>query len=401
MDKNIILISIGDELLSGRTLNTNLYYLSNELNSYGFNIENHFTVHDNKKDIINILDFAFKYVNTVFITGGLGPTPDDITVETIAHYFNKKLIVNKKLYKFIEKIIKNKNKKIIEKLSTVPKGTKLLENKAGVMPGLYIKENKKKVFVLPGVPNEVKSIMDYIKKNYIKKRKNNIYISMRLHGIFESEVMNILKEKLDKKLFENIAFLPSYGYVDLLLYENKFTSDNIKKIKKVVNELFKFHIINTKKTLIEYIQDYFIKNQITLSTSESCTGGLLGKRLTDISGSSKYFIGGTIVYSNELKMKLLKVKKSTIEKYGAVSEETAYEMANNTKKIMKSDYAISITGIAGPTGGTKNKPVGLVYIGIASPKNIKIYKCKFNGNRDVIRKFTLYYSLYYLYRSLI
>jgi nicotinamide-nucleotide amidase len=377
------IISIGDEILIGQIINSNASYISGKLYKIGIPVERVITIGDNQKDLINELKDSVKYFNVTIITGGLGPTHDDITKPVLVKYFKDKLVLNKKVLEQVSRIFKSRNIKMPEaniNQAMVPLKAKVIWNNCGTAPGILYKNEKKIIIALPGVPFEMKEMIDkevipYIRKNFLKltglKLRSKTILTT---GITESELFEKLGDISKLTGGEKLAFLPSASGVRLRIdVKGKTKYELSQKIKKIENNIKKkaggYIYGEEDDRLEEIVGRILIKRGLTLSTAESCTGGLLSSRITDVSGSSKYFLGGIISYSNKSKIDILKVKSTTIEKFGAVSVETAKEMALGIRKVFNSDIGISTTGIAGPTGGTKSKPVGLVWIGYSDEKN--------------------------------
>lgn len=392
------IILVGTELLNGVMLDTNSLYIAEELNRYGIEIEYKMTVRDVLSEIEKALEYAHKNVDLVITTGGLGPTDDDLTKEAVANFLNKKLVIDEKekkelLKKYKSYKIKNSNLKEVEK----PEGAICFKNDVGMAPAVYVDG----IVCFPGFPNELKNMFPKFLKHYVKENnlKSKIYIKdIITYGIGES----ILEERV-KDLFteENIFYeflVRDYG--TLIRFQTEISNKkNVEKIvKKVYNRISEFIIGEDEDRIENKIFEYLVAEEkvLTLSTAESCTGGMIASKLIDVPGISKSFMEGIVCYSNDAKIKRLKVQKETLEKYGAVSEETAREMLLN----LKTDIAISTTGIAGPDGGTKEKPVGLVYIGIKIKDEVQVFRKELKGDRNKIRQRATMYALYNLLKIL-
>ncbi len=399
--KYAIIITIGDEILSGRTIDTNASLISSELSKIGISIIKHISLPDNNFEISKTVKAFLNKDITLIITGGLGPTGDDKTLKAISDALKMKMILDNDLYKKVKRRMKGSDDSIIRKQATIIKGSILLENSYGIAPGVYIKRRKTNLFLIPGVPSEV----NYILKEHIvymlKKGKTSLLFQLRLFGITESKIVTIINAEMGENIANKLAFLPSYGYVNIILYKNKFSPKEMINCGNKLKRLFKNHIIDNKNRSIEKsIANLLIRKKLTVSCAESCTGGLLLKKLTNTPGASKYLSGGIIAYSDNSKIEILNIKKDTIKKKGSVSEIVAEKMAANVKNLFKTDIGISITGIAGPSGGSKNKKIGLVYAAIYYKKSIKTYKYMFTGNREIIREMTANYILFELYRRI-
>jgi nicotinamide-nucleotide amidase len=328
----------------------------------------------------------------IIITGGLGSTQDDITRESVANFLNEKLIFNENIYNNILDRYRKYNfvmNNIIKKQAYVIEGATILENKYGSAPGMYINKNNKHYILLPGPPNEALKIIEdniYI-FNKFNLNKPNIK-KIQFYNITESKLMEGLEEKLSNINYSTkieIPIGPSIIFKD--------SPNKINNIVEYINDKYKDYIIPNNP--IHFLVKKLSKENLSISTFESCTGGLVGKLITDIPGSSKIYKGGIIAYSNEIKNILLNVDISILEKYGAVSEETVKIMAKNGSLLYNTDFSIAISGIAGPDGGTKEKPVGTIFFAFfyINYDKIIVEKKIFSGNRNLIREKAAYYSL--------
>lgn len=377
------IIAIGNELISGDVIDTNSSYIAKKLLSLGLETSFHTNVGDSPSDIKSVLKTALSRSDLIFATGGLGPTDDDITVQIIADFLGKKLFFEEKIWQNIQSTLEKAVKKIDgynKKQAYIPEGAKYFLNYSGTAPCILIEYNNKKIFLLPGVPSEVRfffkqNIKEYIwnlSKTTIKTKK------IKLSGIPEARVNEMIKDIVEKSP-TSIAFLPQSSELILKITakdaDEKIASEVLQKAEtEIVNRLKDF-IFGFDDDSIEIIlKDILTKKKKTVSIAESCTGGLISKLLTDVSGSSDYISLNIITYSNQAKNEVLNVKKETLEQFGAVSEQTVKEMALGIKNISKSDFGLAITGIAGPTGGTTEKPVGTIYIGITDGKKTSIEK---------------------------
>ncbi len=388
-------IAIGTEILQNIIRNSNALWLREELIRLGFSIPVCLEVEDNPSVIKKSIDTALAVSDLVITTGGLGPTEDDYTREMVAEFFNLPLEFHPELIPEMEEKFKRRGIKMPEenkKQVYLPEKAVMVPNPTGTAPGFMVKNSNKVLVSLPGVPQEMKQMFENyvvpeIKKLFPETAEINAVI-VRTVGIAESKLDEIMKTV---HLPEHISYgtIAHYGQVDIrFLVKGKAEKDAIGDVKNIVENLpFKNDIFTIgTETLPEVLGKILKSKNMTCSTAESCTAGLTAKMITDVSGSSAYFVGGVASYSNDVKIKVLGVRKETIEKYGAVSEETAREMADGVKKLTGSDIAVSITGIAGPTGGTPEKPVGLVWFGVAYPDGkIHTEKHHFNGNREIIR----------------
>ena len=390
---------VGTELLNGATIDTNSIYIAEELNKYGIEIEFKMTVRDVMDEIVKALKYAKKNVDLVILTGGLGPTDDDITKEAMAKFLKKKLIVDEKekaellkKYKSYGSLNKT-NFKEVEK----PEGAISFKNDVGIATAVYVDG----LVAFPGFPNELKNMFPKFLKYYVKENnlKTQIYIKdIITYGIGESTLENTVKDLFTEEGIFYEFLVKDYGTLIRLQTSSKNKKSVEKIVKKLYNRISEFIIgednDRIENTIYECLNSG--KKPLTISTADSCTGGMKDIKLIEFPGISENFIESIVSYSNEAKIKRLKVKKETLEKYGAVSEEVAREMLAG----LKTDVAISTTGIAGPGGGTKEKPVGLVYIGIRVKDEVKIFRRELKGDRNKIRQRAMMHALYNLLKIL-
>lgn len=393
------LILVGTELLNGGMLDTNSLYIAEELNKYGIEIEFKVTIRDFMDEIIKTVDYGKKNVDLIIMSGGLGPTIDDITKEAIAKYLNRPLIVEEnELKELKEKFERAKinfvdiNVKEVEK----PKGAISFRNDAGMAPAIYIDG----IAAFPGVPKELYNMLPKFLKWYSKEKNINadgIYIrDILTFGLAESLLDQEIRDFFTEDGIYYEFLVKNYGTI-VRLQSKESNKNKVEKIvekiyNKIGNYVFGENTDRLEKKVVELIK----KLGMNISTAESCTGGMIASRLIDVPGVSEIFKEGIVSYSNDTKMKRLGVKKETLEKYGAVSKETAKEMVMG----LDSDIAIATTGIAGPDGGTPEKPVGLVYIGIRVKNDIYVEKKFFNGDRMKIRERAVSQSLFSLIKIL-
>ena len=390
---------VGTELLNGATIDTNSIYIAEELNKYGIEIEFKMTVRDVMDEIVKALKYAKKNVDLVILTGGLGPTDDDITKEAMAKFLKRKLIVDEKEKAELLKKYKsygNLNKTNFKEVEK-PEGAISFKNDVGMAPAVYIDG----LVAFPGFPNELKNMFPKFLKYYVKENnlKTQIYIKdIITYGIGESTLENTVKDLFTEEGIFYEFLVKDYGTLIRLQTSSKNKKSVEKIVKKLYNRISEFIIgednDRIENTIYECLNSG--KKPLTISTAESCTGGMIASKLIEVPGISENFIESIVSYSNEAKIKRLKVKKETLEKYGAVSEEVAREMLEG----LKTDVAISTTGIAGPGGGTKEKPVGLVYIGIRVKDEVKIFRRELKGDRNKIRQRAMMHALYNLLKIL-
>ena len=387
------LISIGDELLIGQTINTNAAWLGQTLTLFGARIIRTSTISDQDSEIRSALDTISEEIDCVIITGGLGPTKDDITKHTLAAYYGLKLAMHQETLAHIENYFEKRNRPMLEAnhlQAMLPEGCIVLPNKNGTAAGMWFNHNKQIIISLPGVPYEMKRIVE---EELLPLLANRFKVSTHYHktahtqGIGESFLAEKIKSWEDalRKDGLELAYLPSPGYVKLRINSYKGNSDKdkidtyFKKLEELIPEaLFGYE----SDTLISVIAKSLIEQKLSIGTVESCTAGLLAQQLSSISGSSDYFEGSILSYSNELKIKLGNVNEKLIIENGAVSEEVARSMAEEGRQTLGVDICISTTGIAGPTGGTAEKPVGLIWIAIATKEKTFVKSFHFGDNRD-------------------
>lgn len=408
---NAEIITIGTELLLGQILDTNSLYLSKKLSEIGVNLYYKTSVGDNISRIKETISIASMRSDLIIITGGLGPTVDDVTRDAIAEFTGKKLVFDNNILLKIEHFFTTRNIKMPEnnKLQAyIPEGALILENKIGTAPGFILLFNSKIIVCVPGVPNEMKSMIEtgvipYLIENF-GAGKFVIYSKrIKLTGLPESYIDEKIRDIFVESRNPTVAILAHQTEIEIRLTskaENKEKAiDLINDVKKIIYERLGENIYGEdEETIEEKVSCVLKEKKLTISTAESCTSGLLAYRLTNIPGSSLYFLGGVNVYSNDSKINVLGVKEEIIKKYGAVSEECAIDMALNCRKKFNTDIAMAITGIAGPDGGTANKPVGLVYIAINIKDDVKVFKFNFSGQRDIVRARAAQMGLFELYR---
>ncbi|MDD5570623.1 MAG: competence/damage-inducible protein A [Bacteroidales bacterium] len=388
------IISIGDEILIGQVVNTNSAWLAEQLNLLGIKIAQITVVADIPANIIKSLDDASIRADLILITGGLGPTKDDRTKQTLCKYFNTKLVLNNDVYEDIEKFFAIRGIPITElnrKQAEVPENCKIFRNKTGTAPGMWFEKNGKVFVSMPGVPFEMKEMM---RKYVLAEITNHFKTEAIFHktiltqGKGESFLSDLIEEwETNLPDFIKLAYLPSPGIVRLRLSaygkeKSKLISEVEKQVEKLKNIIPEFIYGYDNETLEEIVGNLLKSKNKTLSIAESCTGGYISHKITGISGSSDYFAGAVICYSNDVKINELGVSPVNIEKQGAVSEEVVIEMAKGVKEKLKTDYAVATSGIAGPTGGTDKKPIGTTWIAIASPHNVFAQKFLFGNNRE-------------------
>ena len=398
------LISVGTEILLGNIVNTNAAYLAEKCAQIGLQCYFQISVGDNEERLKMALKSALERSDVVILSGGLGPTDDDLTKEVAASVLEKELIMDEHSKKRIQDFFEKRGKKITDnnwKQAMMPKGAVIIDNENGTAPGVIMEENGKIVILLPGPPNELIPMFENSIVPYLAKKTNETIFSqtVKICGIGESQAETMIKDLLDEQTNPTIAPYAKTGEVHLRVTAKAEDEKAAKKMcKPVVKELksrFGANVYTTETdvTLEKSIVDLLVANELTISTIESCTGGLVAGRLINVPGVSDVFKAGYITYSNKAKRKVAGVKKATLHKYGAVSEQVAAEMAKGAAAVSKADVSVSITGIAGPDGGSDEKPVGLVYIGCNVKGKITVEKFQFSGNRAKIRENAVAYAM--------
>lgn len=387
------LISIGDELLIGQTVNTNAAWLGKELSFRGVQVCNGVTISDKKEVILDALDVAVKRADLVIITGGLGPTKDDITKHTLCEYFEKELEINKEVLDRVEAFFKQRNRPMLEvnvQQAALPIGTEVLHNYHGTASGMWFEKSGVIVISLPGVPYEMKGIMmdEVFPRMQDQFGLSSIYHkTIHFQGIGESFLADQIQDWESSVRDEGLglAYLPSPGIVKLRLTSLKGEVD-AKKMDEYFDTLKKQFPINYfgegEITMNEVVADLLINNNKTVGTVESCTGGNLAASFVSLAGSSSYYKGSFLTYSNELKELLVGVSRKNLATKGAVSEEVVIEMAEKGRLKLGVDFCIATSGIAGPDGGTEEKSVGTVWIALASSDGVVAKKFLFGNNRQ-------------------
>ena len=397
------LVSVGTELLLGDIVNTNIAYLSKELAALGFGVFRQTTVGDNRERLIKTLESAFLENDTVIITGGLGPTDDDITKECAAEYFGREFYFHEYSWvKILERLTRSGRNIITEnnkKQAMIPEGAIVLENYCGTAPGIIIEENNKRIILLPGPPREMRDMFEKSVKPYLEKFSSKQFISkyVRFYGIGESLLETKIKDIMDNQTNPTLALYAKTGEVLLRITvsgdDKAECEDLIRKqldeIEKRVGEYIYLvgdeDISSTQTEMNTVVANLLIENKFTISIAESLTGGKISSMLVEKSGISEVLLEGIVCYSNKSKINTLGVREETLEKFGAVSEEVAKEMVLGVAKRLGADFAVATTGIAGPNSDGSGKPVGLVYIGIYAQGDISVKECLFTGDRELIR----------------
>ncbi len=410
------IITIGDEILYGQTIDTNSAWLGTQLHAMGIEVREILSISDRRESILEALKRAASRADLILTTGGLGPTSDDITKKTLAEYFGVGLKRNKAVEEEVKALFRRWNREASPAnlaQAELPENCEALSNKLGTAPGMLFKE-KGKVFVsMPGVPHEMRAIF----QNELAPRLRKLWKLPAIRhyfvmtaGMGESHIASLLRD-FEEKLPQNVglAYLPSLGMVKLRLTargENGEELDALleslgNELAALLTDIVFYSGRDEKMSISKAVGQLLLERKARLATAESCTGGKIAADITAIPGASHYFEGSVVAYSNRVKMKVLGVRPETLEKHGAVSEETVREMAEGVCKLLATDYAIAVSGIAGPGGGSPQKPVGTVWTAIASPAGVRTKLLHLGGGRREIIQLTSNLALNLLRRSIL
>ncbi len=401
------IITIGDEILIGQTLDTNSAWLGEHLNTYGVEVIQISSINDKKESIVNALKAAETRADIILITGGLGPTKDDITKKVLADYFGAQLIPNHGALENIKDIFHRRGREVLQinvDQALVPDNCEVILNTKGTAPGMYFEENDKIYVSMPGVPYEMKAMMEQVVFRKLNAKGDNytiVHDTITVVGVPESH-LSVAIESVEDNLPPHVklAYLPHLNLVRLRLSAKSIALSPAQlksdidtafaAIKSIIGNVW----FDGDRNLPEIVGEMLIKNRRTIGTIESCSGGYIAHSLTAIAGSSAYYKGSLLTYAYETKVAIADIDQNMLNTYGAVSEEVCEAMAKNAKKKLDVDYCISTTGIAGPGGGTDEKPVGLVFIGLAKHDgSIEVKRCEFHGTRLQIIERTAYTAL--------
>ncbi len=398
--QKVSILTIGDEICIGQIVNTNAVWIAEECTKLGAEVLTHSSIKDDKKIIISELDRLLGFSDFLILTGGLGPTHDDITKPTLLEYFNDEYIYNEEVAAELERRFKLWNIVLSERNNSqayLPSKCTPLWNSVGTAPGMLFEKDGKYIVSLPGVPREMIYIMTEhvlpLLKKLISEKIDGIvlYKNILTSGIPESKLADLIGEPSEFLGDNSLAFLPSYKGVRLRIGVSapnlQIAESKIATIEKHIRSRAEKFIYGTgNDTLTKKVAEILLKSKETVAVAESCTGGMLGSEFTELSGSSEYFMGGVISYSNNAKLEILGIDNRLLIDFGAVSQQTCEAMAMKVQKKFGTDYGISITGIAGPTGGTPEKPVGTVWIGIASADGVESKLFNFGVDRKINRE---------------
>lgn len=410
MDAEII--TIGDELTSGHRINTNATEISLRLNDLGLRVKFVTSVGDDTEEMAEAFHLALRRAKVVITTGGLGPTDDDMTKKVIVKVFKRNLVFHDEILEGIKERFRQRGidfPAINQNQALLPQGATFFANQHGSAVGICISDQGKIFISLPGVPREMKQIMDDEVIPYLAKLNLGQavkVVTLRTTGIVESRMAELIKPDMPADPGVSLAYLPSYSGISLRITSRGPDRDEVdaaahRLVLFLEKRAARYVFGRNDDSLEEIIGQLLVDNDKTISVAESCTGGQLGMILTSVPGSSQYFVGGLQAYSNDVKMSQLGVSKETIESSGAVSEPCAQQMAVGARALFESDYALSITGIAGPDGGSKEKPVGTTYIGMASAHTTIARLFNFGTDRTVNRIRACYAALEIVRRDIL
>lgn len=391
------LVCVGTEILLGNIVNTNAAYLAEQCAGLGLSCYYQSVVGDNAERLKGTLATALGRADIVILSGGLGPTTDDLTKETAAAVMEMPLVMDEHSLERIEEFFRTRHLEMTDnnkKQALVPQGAIVLDNANGTAPGLILEKGGKRIILLPGPPNELCPMFENSVRPYLEKLEPGIIYSktVKICGMGESKVATLVQDLIDSQTNPTVAPYAKMGEVHLRVtaraQDEKEAKQLVKPMVKELKNRFGADIYTTEEnvTLERAVVDLLLANELTVSTIESCTGGMLAARLINIPGVSEVFKSGYITYSNKAKRKVVGVKKSSLHKYGAVSEQVAREMATGSAMVTKADVTVSVTGIAGPDGGSTEKPVGLVYIGCCVKGKTTVKEYHFTGSRAKIRE---------------
>lgn len=405
------ILTVGTEILFGQIVNTNAAFLSQELNNLGFDVMYHYSVGDNPERLEELIHLAFRDCDMIITTGGLGPTQDDLTKEVIAKAMGDELIVHegslkalKERYERIKRPMTPNNLK----QANMPENAVILYNDQGTAPGFWLEKDGKIIVSMPGPPREMKNMFSKEVRPRLEKLQDSViyYRILRTFGLGESKMETVLLPLIDGQTDPTIATYAKEGECSLRIASKRSTLEEAKAaVSEMTGDVLNIigeHVYSLdNEELIDVVGKLLLEKNITVSCTESCTGGLFAGALTSIPGISHIFERGIVTYSNRAKMEELGVSRLTLDKFGAVSGETAIEMAEGLKKKTGSDLCISVTGIAGPDGGSEEKPVGLVYIGISYGAKTDVIRTQMrNVNRNWNRNYAVLNMLHEIYKRI-
>lgn len=392
------IICIGTELLLGDIVNTNASFLSRGLAAIGIDVYHQVTVGDNPQRLLDALRQAASRSDIIITSGGLGPTVDDITVETVAKLIDRRIILDKKVLRDVKAVFKSRKVPFpceSTRQAFVPEGVPWIKNNVGSAPGLIADYKSAKIICLPGPPREIEAMFTNDVVPYLKKLAGTSEAlrtrTVKMTGLPESKVDGMVRDLLHLKPPTTVGIYAKLGQVELKIMSKArhaaVADREIAKIEKKIRSRLGDYIFGCDdETLESAIGELLRKKKMTIAVAESCTGGLVANRLTNVSGSSEYFMMGLVAYSNKIKERMLGVSPRTMDSMGAVSKQVALQMAWGIRFLARTSIGVGITGIAGPTGGTPKKPVGLVYIAVVTERKRVFKECNFRGTREEIKQ---------------
>lgn len=387
---NAIIITIGDEILMGQILDTNSQYIARRLTEIGVEVIEELSIPDKRDEIYDSVDYAMQEADLILVTGGLGPTKDDVTKKVLAEYFGSRLVFNPQAMEWLEELLRNRNLPMNENNKSqayLPDNCRVLRNFKGTASGMWFERGWKSLISMPGVPFEMEHLMDKYVIPDLKARYPHLQLEYRMLKVYdvpESQLAQHL-ENWEDALKDGIklAYLPSPGMVRLRVTAKgeavKHLDETYESLKK---ELAGMRYTEGEDALEKQFGQILRKKGVTVATAESCTGGEIARMITSVPGSSAYYKGSVVSYANEVKINVLGVNAGDIEREGAVSETVVLQMAEGVRKLMGTDYAVSTSGVAGPDGGTADKPIGTVWIGVATPQGSFAKKFVFSFTRE-------------------
>lgn len=387
---NAIIITIGDEILMGQILDTNSQYIARSLTNIGVEITEILSIPDKRDEIYETVQYAMEEADLILVTGGLGPTKDDVTKKVLAEFFGSRLVLNREAMGWLEELLEGRGVAMNENnrsQAVLPDNCRIIRNYKGTASAMWFEKGWKSLISLPGVPFEMEHLMDTVIVPELKKKYLHLqleYRMLKVYDIPESMLAQRL-EKWEEALRDGLklAYLPSPGLIRLRITARgegvKQLEDCYESLKK---ELDGLKYTEGEDALEKQLGELLRRKSITVATAESCTGGYIAHLITSVAGSSDYFKGSVISYANEIKVKVLGVQSEDLEREGAVSETVVLQMAEGVRKLMRTDYAVSVSGIAGPGGGSPEKPVGTVWIGLSGPGGCYAKKFIFSFTRE-------------------
>ncbi len=387
---NAIIITIGDEILMGQILDTNAQYMARRLTETGIEVVELLSIPDKREEIYQTVDYAMQEADLILVTGGLGPTKDDVTKKVLAEYFGSRLVFHPQAMEWLEELLRNRNLPMNENNKSqaiLPDNCRILHNFKGTASGMWFEKGWKSLISMPGVPFEMEHLMETYVIPELKVKYPHLQLAYRMLKVYdipESQLAEHL-ENWENALADGmkLAYLPSPGMVRLRITAKgeavKCLDETYESLKNVLG---KMKFTEGEDSLEKQIGTVFRKKNVTLATAESCTGGEIARMITAVPGSSAYFKGAVVSYANEVKIQVLGVSAEDINREGAVSETVVLQMAEGVRKLLHTDYAVATSGVAGPDGGTPEKPVGTVWIGVATPEKTFARKFVFSFTRE-------------------